>query len=235
MFLTAATAGATPAPATPAGPDFAAIDAYVAAEMRDQRIPGLALGITHGDQIVHLKGFGVADESGRAVTPQTPFLIFSSTKSFTFRFAGLFRPKVDYQHHFGSRIIHERWCIPHFADIGLRECQAFPQNAAKVEIDRPSCRPLEHHAGANLTNRFENERTVSYIGELCQNLWYNCGQPTGIHEPPASTSPTIAIHTCHPRSLVNPDQRRHMTWSMTPWQRPQHWKRSARSAEPATP
>ncbi len=39
--------------------------------MRDLRIPGLALGIVQGDQIVHLKGFGVADPSGRAVTPQT--------------------------------------------------------------------------------------------------------------------------------------------------------------------
>jgi CubicO group peptidase (beta-lactamase class C family) len=83
VCLTAATAGATPVPATPAGSDFAAIDAYIAAEMREQRIPGLALGITHGDQIVHLKGFGIADPSGRPVTPQTPFLIFSSTKSFT--------------------------------------------------------------------------------------------------------------------------------------------------------
>jgi len=83
VCLTAVTAGAAPSPTAPAGPDFAAIDAYIGAQMREQRIPGLALGIVHGDQIVHLKGFGVADDSGRAVTPQTPFLIFSSTKSFT--------------------------------------------------------------------------------------------------------------------------------------------------------
>jgi len=76
-----ATAGA--ARAAPAGPDFAAIDRYIEQEMRDQRIPGLALGIVQGDQIVHLQGFGIADPSGRAVTPQTPFLIFSTTKSFT--------------------------------------------------------------------------------------------------------------------------------------------------------
>jgi len=64
-------------------PDFAAIDAYVAAEREALGIPGLALGIVHGDQLVHLQGFGVADEGGRAVTPQTPFYIGSVTKSFT--------------------------------------------------------------------------------------------------------------------------------------------------------
>jgi CubicO group peptidase (beta-lactamase class C family) len=63
--------------------DFAPIDQYIAAEMQRLRLPGLALAIVHGDQIVHLRGFGVADPSGRPVTPQTPFLIASLTKSFT--------------------------------------------------------------------------------------------------------------------------------------------------------
>jgi len=68
---------------TNAAPDFARIDAYVSAQVQDARIPGLALGIIHGDQIAHLHGFGVADSMGRAVTPQTPFLLGSTTKSFT--------------------------------------------------------------------------------------------------------------------------------------------------------
>jgi CubicO group peptidase (beta-lactamase class C family)/surfactin synthase thioesterase subunit len=63
--------------------DFAAIDAYVEKRMKDLRIPGLSLGIVHGDEIVYLKGFGDADPSGRAVTPQTPFIIGSLSKSFT--------------------------------------------------------------------------------------------------------------------------------------------------------
>ena len=68
---------------TKAAPDFAQIDAYVNAQMQDARIPGLALGIIHGDQVAHLHGFGAADSTGRAVTPQTPFLLGSTTKSFT--------------------------------------------------------------------------------------------------------------------------------------------------------
>ena len=65
------------------GPDLAAIDRYVRSEMDAQRIPGLALGIVHGDRIVHVQGFGEADRSGRQVTPETPFPIGSVTKSFT--------------------------------------------------------------------------------------------------------------------------------------------------------
>jgi CubicO group peptidase (beta-lactamase class C family) len=64
-------------------PDFVAIDAYVEAQMKDIRIPGLALGIIQGDQIVYLKGYGVADPSGRAVTAQTPFWLASLAKSVT--------------------------------------------------------------------------------------------------------------------------------------------------------
>jgi CubicO group peptidase (beta-lactamase class C family) len=66
-----------------AAPDFAAIDAFVEAEMDAQRIPGLALGIVEGDRIVHMRGFGHADSSGRAVSAQTPFVIGSLSKSVT--------------------------------------------------------------------------------------------------------------------------------------------------------
>ena len=59
------------------------IHAYVEAQMAELRIPGLALGIVHGDQIVHLMGFGIADPGGNPVTAQTTFSIGSFTKSFT--------------------------------------------------------------------------------------------------------------------------------------------------------
>src|SRR3712207_5325257 len=65
------------------GPDFDAIDAYVQEQMQEMRIPGLALGIVKGDEIVHLEGFGEADDSVREVAPQTPFKIGSTSKSFT--------------------------------------------------------------------------------------------------------------------------------------------------------
>ena len=64
-------------------PDFEVIDAFVGAQVKDRNLPGLALGIVHGDEIVHLQSFGIADPSGRAITPQTPFRLASLTKSFT--------------------------------------------------------------------------------------------------------------------------------------------------------
>lgn len=64
-------------------PNLAAIDAYVSKQMQDLGIPGVALGIVRGDRIVHLRGYGVADETGRPVTAQTPFRVGSITKSFT--------------------------------------------------------------------------------------------------------------------------------------------------------
>jgi CubicO group peptidase (beta-lactamase class C family) len=64
-------------------PDLAAVDRYVEAQRRATRLPGLALGVVHGDRVVHLRGFGHADPSGRPVTPQTPFILASTTKSFT--------------------------------------------------------------------------------------------------------------------------------------------------------
>lgn len=62
---------------------FHEVDAYIAREMKRQRLPGLALGIVQGDRILYLKGYGQADSSGRPVTPETPFGIGSIGKSIT--------------------------------------------------------------------------------------------------------------------------------------------------------
>jgi CubicO group peptidase (beta-lactamase class C family) len=69
------------AQSTPA--NFDAVDDYISTKMKELGIPGAALVIVEGDQIVHLKAFGVADASGRPVTPQSPFFTGSTGKSFT--------------------------------------------------------------------------------------------------------------------------------------------------------
>jgi CubicO group peptidase (beta-lactamase class C family) len=66
-----------------ATPDLATIDSYIEAQMNAARIPGLALAIVQGNEIRYLKGYGMADSSGRAVTSQTPFMIASTIKIFT--------------------------------------------------------------------------------------------------------------------------------------------------------
>jgi CubicO group peptidase (beta-lactamase class C family) len=59
------------------------IDAYLANRIAEQRIPGVALGIVDHDHITRVAGFGVADPTGRPVTPETPFILGSVSKSFT--------------------------------------------------------------------------------------------------------------------------------------------------------
>ena len=63
--------------------EYAPIERFVQEEMKVQRIPGLALGIVRDDRIAYVRGFGKADDSGRPVTPRTPFIIGSLSKSFT--------------------------------------------------------------------------------------------------------------------------------------------------------
>jgi CubicO group peptidase (beta-lactamase class C family) len=69
--------------ATQQAPNMQAIDAYLESQLGQYLIPGLALAIVKGDQIVHLKGFGIADPEKHSVTPDTPFILGSVSKSFT--------------------------------------------------------------------------------------------------------------------------------------------------------
>jgi len=64
-------------------PGFQQLDALITAKMQQWHIPGMALSIVQGDQIVHDRGFGNADTHGHPVTPQTPFIIGSISKPLT--------------------------------------------------------------------------------------------------------------------------------------------------------
>jgi CubicO group peptidase (beta-lactamase class C family) len=83
LTLTLAIGTVNASPSQHTETDFEAIDAYVTEQMSTLNFPGLALGIVQNNQPAHLKGFGIADSSGRPITPQTPFRIGSVTKSFT--------------------------------------------------------------------------------------------------------------------------------------------------------
>src|SRR5688572_4802821 len=83
LAVLSAVASTRPAVAQGTPAHFDAVDNYIRTRMQELGIPGAALAIIQGDQIVHLKAFGVADDSGRPVTPQTPFFTGSTGKSFT--------------------------------------------------------------------------------------------------------------------------------------------------------
>lgn len=68
--------------AAPSEATLNAVDAYVQAAVKMAHIPGLAVGIVQDKQVVFLKGYGTAG-GGRPVTPETPMIIGSTSKSFT--------------------------------------------------------------------------------------------------------------------------------------------------------
>ncbi|MCX7922070.1 MAG: beta-lactamase family protein [Clostridia bacterium] len=63
--------------------DTKKIDEVINSEMQRLGIPGASVAIVNKDQIVYLKGYGKANPDGTPVTPQTPFLLGSISKSFT--------------------------------------------------------------------------------------------------------------------------------------------------------
>jgi CubicO group peptidase (beta-lactamase class C family) len=64
--------------------DAAVLDALVERALKQWHVPGVAVAIVRGDEVIYLKGHGVRSvTSGEKVTPDTLFPIASCTKSFT--------------------------------------------------------------------------------------------------------------------------------------------------------
>ncbi|TCP52597.1 CubicO group peptidase (beta-lactamase class C family) [Tumebacillus sp. BK434] len=61
---------------------LAAIDEYVTKQMKRNRINGVALAITSGDEVFYTQGYGTTTK-GKAITGKTPFPIASLSKSMT--------------------------------------------------------------------------------------------------------------------------------------------------------
>jgi CubicO group peptidase (beta-lactamase class C family) len=60
------------------------VDRYIDSLMKEWNVPGLALGIVYGDQLIYAKGYGYRDlEQKLPVTTATLFPIASNTKLFT--------------------------------------------------------------------------------------------------------------------------------------------------------
>lgn len=75
---------ASPAAAA-APPDRAALarmDGVIRDGMERSGMPGFAVAVVYGNDVVHARGYGDAGD-GAPATPQTPFLLGSTSKSFT--------------------------------------------------------------------------------------------------------------------------------------------------------
>lgn len=64
-------------------PDLDKVEKYLTKKRHELHLPGLAVGIVKDNRVIYLRGFGKADQTGRPITPQTPFILGSLSKSFT--------------------------------------------------------------------------------------------------------------------------------------------------------
>ena len=66
------------------GPTSAKVDEYVETQLREQHIPGIALGVMRDGKIIKAQGYGLANvELGVAVKPESIFQTGSVGKQFT--------------------------------------------------------------------------------------------------------------------------------------------------------
>lgn len=82
LSLAASGGGATQPHSSHREPDTAAIDAFVKKQMEARRLPGVAVAVTKGDEVLHVRGYGETS-TGEPVTGDTPFRVASVSKSFT--------------------------------------------------------------------------------------------------------------------------------------------------------
>ena len=59
------------------------LEVYVKNQMETYKIPGMSIAIVKDGQVDYVQGFGVKNPNGERVTPDTPFLLASVSKSFT--------------------------------------------------------------------------------------------------------------------------------------------------------
>ena len=81
LLLIAMPAFAAVQPATSGRIDFTVLDSAVAAQMYKHSLPGVALAVVRGGEIIYIKGYGTA--GAHPMTPQTQMFIGSQSKSFT--------------------------------------------------------------------------------------------------------------------------------------------------------
>lgn len=64
--------------------DYASrLDTFLLTQMDTYKIPGMAIAIVRNGKVEYLNGYGIANPDGHPVTPDTPFLLASVSKSFT--------------------------------------------------------------------------------------------------------------------------------------------------------
>ena len=164
---------------TPAGTQ---IDAFVRDQVQRHGLPGLALAVVEGDRIVHLQGYGTADQTGRAVTAQTPFVLASTSKPLTALAVmqlveagkvALDAPVQRYLPTFrvadpvASQQITVRHLLTHTSGIPERGCQNSRFGAATLEQFVAALRTIELDAPVG-TRHFYCSGNYNVLGRIIE-------------------------------------------------------------------
>ncbi len=82
---------AEPSPAEPTPAErLAKLTEMLEEQRQELNIPGMAMAVVRGDELIYSRGFGSADlEKGTPVTPETMFAVGSTTKAFTGSLIGM--------------------------------------------------------------------------------------------------------------------------------------------------
>lgn len=83
LLVPGSAVGTSQAAGTVTADESSAIDDWVAQRMAARDLPGAAVAVLRNGKVVHLAGYGSADETGSPVQPDTPFLLGSASKPFT--------------------------------------------------------------------------------------------------------------------------------------------------------
>jgi CubicO group peptidase (beta-lactamase class C family) len=107
------------------GDKYAGLESLITGVMRENKIPGCAIGIVENGRLVYSRGFGVMKlgDAGRPVTPQTLFHMASITKPFvaTALMQLVERGEVDLDAKVTKYLPYFRLNDPRYKDITVRQ------------------------------------------------------------------------------------------------------------------
>jgi CubicO group peptidase (beta-lactamase class C family) len=110
------------------------LSARLEAAREQHHIPGMAVAVVKGDEVIFAKGFGLADlETKRPVTPKTLFAVGSTTKAFT---SALVAMQID-----AGKLAWDDPLIKHVPELKLQPRPAQTSNAAGDEPKGPQKQP----------------------------------------------------------------------------------------------
>jgi CubicO group peptidase (beta-lactamase class C family) len=153
------------AAAPPTSADFAALDAYVEGAMRDWGVPGLALAVVQGDDLLHARGYGVRNlESREPVDTSTLFGLLSPTKTFVAVALGML---VD-----AGRLSWDDRVVDHLPSFRTHDEARTREIRIRDILSHRTGHPLAHrlwygteHDSAELMRRMHEVRPVAPLGE----------------------------------------------------------------------